>query len=107
MEWKDLELSDKNWIVPLLKASGYQGCEYTFGNLFIWKDLYRQQVAQAEGMLFVRSRKPGTGEYAYLYPAGTGDVKSAVSLFSKQEILENLQSERQMFPTKEQRGIHS
>ncbi len=80
MEWKEIELSDRKWIEHLLKASGYQGCDYTFGNLFIWKDLYRQQVAQEEGMLFVKSRKPGTGEYAYLYPAGEGDVRKAVQM---------------------------
>lgn len=78
MEWKNIELSDKNWIDPLLKASGYQGCDYTFGNLYIWKDLYRQQVAQIEGMLCVRSRRPGTGEYAYLYPAGNGDFSKVI-----------------------------
>ncbi len=78
MEWKSIEISDKNWIEPLLKASGYQGCDYTFGNLYIWKDLYRQQVAQVADMLCVRSRKPGTGAYAYLYPAGKGDFSKAI-----------------------------
>lgn len=79
MRWKNIELSDRTWIEPLLKASGYQGCEYSFANLYIWKDLYRQQVAEAGGMFCVRSRKRGTGEYLYLFPAGDGDLKEAIS----------------------------
>lgn len=78
MEFKQIELADKEWIEPLLKASGFQGCDYTFGNLFIWKDLYRQQVARVADMLCARSRRPGTGEYLYLFPAGNGDWKEAV-----------------------------
>lgn len=78
MEWKNIDLSDKEWMEPLLKASGYQGCEYSFGNLYIWKDTYRQQVAQTEGMLCVRSRRKGTGEYVYLFPAGNGDLKKTI-----------------------------
>ncbi|MGN1148591.1 MAG: DUF2156 domain-containing protein, partial [Lachnospiraceae bacterium] len=78
MELRDMELADREWIEPLLKASGFQGCDYTFGNLYIWKDLYRQKVAKVGDMLCARSRRPGTGEYLYLYPAGCGDLKEAV-----------------------------
>lgn len=78
MGFKEIELADREWMAPLLKASDFRGCDYTFGNLYIWKDLYRQQVAQAGGMLCVRSRKPGTGEYQYLFPAGDGDLKEAI-----------------------------
>lgn len=78
MDFKEIELADRKWVEPLLRESDYQGCDYTFGNLYIWKDLYRQQVARAEDMLCARSRKPGTGEYLYLFPAGNGDLKAAV-----------------------------
>lgn len=78
MEFREIQLEDGSWITPLLEVSGYQGCDYTFGNLFIWKDLYNQQVALNNGMLCTRSRKPSTGEYQYLFPAGNGDLKGAV-----------------------------
>jgi len=78
MEFKNIELTDREWMEPFLKNSGYQGCDYTFGNLYIWKDLYRHQAAQAGGMLCIRSRKPGTGEYTYLFPAGGGSLQEAV-----------------------------
>lgn len=83
MEFRNIELTDREWMEPLLNASGYQGCDYTFGNLYIWKDLYRQQAALAGGMLCVRSRKPGTGEYTYLFPAGGGSLQEAVQFMEE------------------------
>lgn len=83
MEFKDLELDDREWIEPLLKASGFQGCDYTFANLYIWKDLYRQQVAKIGDMLCARSRRPGTGEYLYLFPAGNGDLQEAIDFMRR------------------------
>lgn len=83
MNFKSMELKDKEWMEPLLKASGFQGNDYTFGNLYIWKDLYRQQVAQENGMLCVRSQNPGTGEYKYLFPAGAGDLAATINALSK------------------------
>lgn len=79
MEFKDMELTDREWMEPLFWASGYKGCDYTFGSLYIWKDLYRQKVAKAGDMLCARSRKPGTGEYLYLFPAGSGDLREAIA----------------------------
>ncbi len=82
MKFKSIELQDRQWMEPLLRESGFQGNEYAFGNLFIWKDLYRQQVAMEQGMLCVRSRNPWTGEYKYLYPAGAGDLEAAIHAMS-------------------------
>lgn len=79
MEFREIREEDRVWVEPLLRASGYQGCDYTFGNLFIWKDLYRQQVAEVGGMLCVRSYRPGTDEVLYLYPAGDGDLEKAIA----------------------------
>ncbi len=87
MNFRDIQLKDSEWITPHLWQSGYYGCDYTFGNLFIWKDLYRQQVALCNDMVCIRSRKPDTGEYLYLYPAGSGDVRQAVE-FMQQDAYE-------------------
>lgn len=83
MNFKSIELNDREWMESLLKASGFRGNDYTFGNLYIWKDLYRQQVAEENGMLCVRSQNPGTGEYKYLFPAGAGDLATTIDALSK------------------------
>ncbi len=83
MEFREIQLEDEEWMTPLFQKSGYQGCDYTFGNLFIWKDIYSQQVALIGGMVCTRSHKPGTGEYQYLYPAGDGDLQVALEFIRK------------------------
>lgn len=83
MKFKSMELEDRKWMEPLLRASGYRGNDYAFGNLYIWKDMYCQEVAETNGMLCVRSREPGTGEYKYMFPAGAGDIARTIEDMSK------------------------
>lgn len=78
MRFKEITLEDKAWAEPLLRASGYRSCDYTFANLFIWKDQYREHLACVSDMVCARGREPGTGEYNYLFPAGNGDLKAAL-----------------------------
>lgn len=101
MNFKSMELKDREWMEPLLKASGFQGNDYAFGNLFIWKDLYRQQVALENGMLCVRSQNPGTGEYKYLFPAGAGDIAATIDALSKDAALLGVDFVLRGFGTKE------
>lgn len=79
MGFRQIALEDKEWVDKCLKAADYRGCDYTFANLYIWKDLYREEIAACGGMMCARSRQPGTGEYMYLFPAGDGDLKEAVA----------------------------
>ena len=83
MNFKSIEIEDRHWVEPLLAESGFQGNDYTFGNLYIWNDLYRQQVAKEQEMLCVRSRNPGTGEYKYLFPAGAGNLEAVIEALSQ------------------------
>lgn len=78
MEFRDIELSDREWMEKYLKTSDYRGCEYSFGNLYIWKDLYCNQAAEESGMLCVRSKKLGSRQWQYLFPIGEGDFQVAV-----------------------------
>ncbi|MBE5868824.1 MAG: DUF2156 domain-containing protein [Lachnospiraceae bacterium] len=78
MSFKEITLADRKWMEPLLKASDFRGCDYTFANLFLWKEQYREMVCEYSGMLCARCQEPGTGEYVYMYPAGKGDLKASV-----------------------------
>ena len=70
------QLSDKAWVDQLLHAADYRGCEYNFTNLYTWKDAYQYQIAQVDGFLTVRLC--GSLGCSYLYPAGRGDIASAL-----------------------------
>ena len=74
LEFCDIKLEDKEWIKPLLNFSGYRGCEYTFGNNFLWSDAFNIKVARYKDFYIVQS-----GDN-YFFPAGKGDVFETVSV---------------------------
>ncbi|MCL2109347.1 MAG: phosphatidylglycerol lysyltransferase domain-containing protein [Oscillospiraceae bacterium] len=76
INFKDVELSDKTWARELLAHSNYRGCEYTFGNCFIWQAIYGTQIARVKDFYFIKSGLSGK----YFFPAGRGDFREAVEL---------------------------
>ncbi len=83
MNFREITLEDKVWIDPLLAESDFRGCDYTFANLFIWKDQFREMIACVEGMLCVRRWEPETGRYMYLFPAGNGNLQAAIDFMTE------------------------
>lgn len=81
LSFKKIELSDKDTAVELLKKSNFRGCDYTFGNSFVWSDIYEVEYCIAEGFFF---RKTGNGSKTrFVFPAGSDDICRAVELMSK------------------------
>ncbi|MDE7195148.1 MAG: phosphatidylglycerol lysyltransferase domain-containing protein [Oscillospiraceae bacterium] len=95
MEFKRIEITDRARAVELLARSGFRGCEYTFGNNFVWRNFYNVEIAFEEDFYFCRFGKEG--DYKFSFPAGRkpsarrepfagrsplsdGDVKRAVEL---------------------------
>lgn len=78
MQFKTLTLEDKEIIKHYLKQSDFQGCDYTFANLFIWKDSYYEQWAVTDNMLVFRSTDESGQNPVYMYPAGTGDLEKTI-----------------------------
>ena len=74
LEFCEIKIEDKEWIKPLLKLAGYRGCEYTFGNNFLWSEAFDIKVARYKDFYLVQS-----GD-SYFYPAGKGDIPEVVSL---------------------------
>ncbi len=81
LEFKRIELSDKQRAEELLRRSGFRGCDYTFGNNFVWRGIYNIEVCFAEGFYFCKS---GKGKNVrFIFPAGGGDVRTAISLMNE------------------------
>ncbi len=76
LDWKPLQLADRDWIDPLIHASDFRGCEYSFGTIFLWRHVFHTKVAQLEDRLLLRSGSKGN--YSYLFPPGIGDLKGAL-----------------------------
>lgn len=73
LEFRNIKIEDKEWIKPLLNLSGYRGCEYTFGNNFLWSEAFNVKIARYKDFYLVQS-----GD-SYFYPAGKGDIPEIVS----------------------------
>ncbi|MDP3452583.1 MAG: phosphatidylglycerol lysyltransferase domain-containing protein [Bacteroidales bacterium] len=78
IDFKEIELKDKEWADHLLTHSGYQGAEYCFTNLYIWDGIYKSKIGRYKDFLILRT---GTeGDYHYLYPPGRGDKREIIDL---------------------------
>jgi len=77
LNFRTVTLEDKNWVEKCMKSAGFRGSEYTFSNLFDWRDGYELTIAQYDDFLLI---KGGKGENAsYMYPIGEGDLTAAVA----------------------------
>ena len=84
--FKNIEITDKAWIDPLLKRANFRGAEYCFTNLFVWSTVYQTKVSNQGNWLFIRS---GSKERPTdIFPAGAGDIKSAVDLLLQDALQE-------------------
>ncbi len=75
MEFHSLGIEDKDSLTAALYAAPDRGCEYTFGNLYIWRDVYETKLAQQDGFWFVRFDNVTR---SYLFPVGAGDLAAAM-----------------------------
>ena len=83
--FRKVTLEDKEWINKRLAESDFNGCEYTFSNIFLWGTVYEFEVANYKGFLLI---KVGSDEQTlYYFPAGSGDLYAVLKdlgLYSQQ-----------------------
>lgn len=75
IDFRPLKIEDRQWIEPILRESKKYGCEYSFGDMFIWKSIYDIQVAKHKDF-FVSFN--GAGFDAYCCPVGSGNKKEII-----------------------------
>ncbi len=76
LKFQSPRLEDREWVRELFSYAQFQGCEYTFGNLYIWNPVYSSKIARFEDFFISKSieDKP-----TYVFPAGRGELKKAVA----------------------------
>ncbi len=72
MNFKKIELSDKNKIEPFLKKCRELTCEISFVNLLIWQSLYNNCFCVQDNILFLKSYDGDTETYSL--PFGDMDL---------------------------------
>jgi Uncharacterized conserved protein len=81
INFKEVELSDKKWMEPLLATADMSGCHQNFTNIFAWSKIYNYRVAQVNDFLVVKGVM-NESPY-YFYPAGSGDIKAVVEVMKQ------------------------
>ncbi|MEA4921262.1 MAG: phosphatidylglycerol lysyltransferase domain-containing protein [Clostridiaceae bacterium] len=76
LEFKKLELSDKDRVEPFLASDGYIMSDRTFASLFIWREHYDVQICFKDDFLYFLS-KEHKDMRTYYMPLGSGDIKKA------------------------------
>ena len=82
LQFKDIELSDKEWADPLLAVSDYRATEYCFTSLYIWARFFGTRIARWKDWLLIRS----DGEEScanYIFPAGSGDIREILGIMEE------------------------
>ncbi|MCR3923124.1 MAG: phosphatidylglycerol lysyltransferase domain-containing protein [Firmicutes bacterium] len=86
IEFKPIEIKDKQWIDPLLAAADMRGCHQNFTNLFAWAKIYNYRVAKVKTFLVVMGELAQQGPY-YFYPAGQGNIEEILKMM-RQDAME-------------------
>ena len=75
LNFSPVSLEDKDRLRSLLLAAPDRGCEYTFGNIYIWSTVSKINVAWHSGGAIIHFEQ---NPNCYLFPIGVGDLKSAL-----------------------------
>ena len=70
IQFKKLELEDKEIVDRLFKMQGSRSCECTFANTYLWSRQYKVEFAVIEGMLVFHYI---TGTKRFTFPFGNGE----------------------------------
>lgn len=76
LNFHPIELSDKQWIEPILKQSNFNGSEYTFANNYVWRHIFKFECCQFKSFYLL---KTNLHELSFLYPTGSGDVAEVIA----------------------------
>ena len=76
MDFHSPTLQDKGWVTKAFLEGQTDCCEYCFGNIYMWSDIYDNKIYNDNG-IFISA--DFTDEPIFCYPIGNGDKKSTIS----------------------------
>lgn len=77
LDFHSVSMKDKEWIENRLSYRKQRSCEYSFGNIFSYKEKLDISVCDYEGCLIVKC--VSGNRVSYMYPCGNGDIDKALS----------------------------
>lgn len=77
---------DRKWVAPIISHAKRFGCDYSFGDMFIWQHVYNIRIASHDGFLFSINGTDddnGVKRPTYGFPVGEGNLKEAIELIEE------------------------
>lgn len=76
MDFHSPTLADSEWVRKAFNDEQTDCCEYCFGNIYMWSEIYDNKILNDNGV-FVSA--DFTDQPVFCYPIGNGDKKSTIS----------------------------
>jgi len=85
MNFKPIQIEDKETITAFTYPNNHQNCDYSFANMCSWRFLYHSEYAIHDGFLFIRFyiEEKERKRLAYMFPVGHGDLCQAIDRMEK------------------------
>lgn len=77
LKFNEPEITDKQWVDECLKHANSLNCEYSFGNIFVWKNIYNTKICRYNDFFICRWGKGD--DISYSLPLGEGDFSSSIN----------------------------
>lgn len=81
LEFRPLVFEDRERVVPLLKRSGFMGCEYSFANNLAWQRLADSRITFYRDFYIVCAFR--SGRPSFIFPSGEGDIKEFIGVLRR------------------------
>lgn len=78
--FKDIELSDAQWIRELFSVPDYNSEDYNFTFQFLWKNTFRSKVARIGDLVLIQYNM--NGRKSYLMPVGRADEHQVADIIN-------------------------
>jgi hypothetical protein len=78
LDFRQPQLQDKPHADKIFYNLDYLGCEYSFGNIYIWRKYYKSMIAFVDDFILLKATYGKNT--MYLFPAGAGDIKATIEL---------------------------
>ena len=81
LDFREIDIKDKDWINELLHKSDFMGCEYSFANNMAWRKMSNSLITKYKDFYIVGT--PLADVPSFTYPAGEGDITEVFSELKK------------------------
>ncbi len=80
LTFRPIEGPDFGRIARYMELTPSRSCDYTLGGVALWADCFGYEMAEADGLLFIRGRKENElAVVAYTIPLGEGDFERGIA----------------------------